>query len=183
VGKKKLYSVVALSVVMGLLAGIFISQMLSARSVRAAAQASAWSARKYYLTKNKAQGNQTLNACAAGYHMASFYELFNVSTLQYDTALGLQNQDSGTGPPVVVEGWIRTGAANASGSGLGTPGMSNCNLWQTNGHDYYGSVVRLSGLWSPPSPTNLLTPITPWEASGVTVMACSINYRVWCVQD
>ena len=65
-------------------------------------------ARKFYLTQNTFTGSQALTACADRYHMASLWEIFEVSTLRYDSENGLTLDDSGSGPPVAA-GWARTG--------------------------------------------------------------------------
>src|SRR5436309_14626346 len=54
--------------------------------------------RRFYLTKESFQGNQAITACASGYHMASRFEILDVSVLQYDTGKGLTTDDSGAGP-------------------------------------------------------------------------------------
>src|SRR5262245_25332331 len=71
--------------------------------------------RKFYLTQdNTFDALEAPNACAAGYHMASLWEIFDPSSLVYDTALGHLSGD-GSGPPEFHIGWIRTGG----GSGVG----------------------------------------------------------------
>jgi hypothetical protein len=75
-------------------------------------------ARKFYLAQGGFTGSQALTACAVGYHMASLWEIFEVSTPRYDTTLGATTDDSGFGPPkfsgvdnlqFVGAGYIRTG--------------------------------------------------------------------------
>ncbi len=41
--------------------------------------------RQIYLTKALVNGNGALNVRSAGYHMASFWEIKDVSDLRYDT--------------------------------------------------------------------------------------------------
>jgi hypothetical protein len=65
--------------------------------------------RKFYLTQTRHVGNEVLAVCAAGYHMASLWEIFDPSNLRYDTQLGFTLEDSGFGPPSFEGGWIRTG--------------------------------------------------------------------------
>jgi hypothetical protein len=80
------------------------------------------------LTKNSADGSQALTACAAGFHMASLWEIFDPSNLQYDGTLGRTNDDSGFGPPTadffLNGGWVRTGFGS---SATGAVGETNCN--------------------------------------------------------
>jgi hypothetical protein len=63
----------------------------------------------YYLTKSTFTGNQALTACAPGYHFASFAEISNPSDVAYNKTLGRNVADSGSGPPSLAYGWIRTG--------------------------------------------------------------------------
>ena len=131
--------------------------------------AAAAKARSFYLTKDKFNGSHTLTACAEGYHMASFWEIVDVSNLRYDTTLGLTREDSGSGPPL-GDGWIRTGyfASTANDAGLG-----NCQAWTTDSASANGSTVTLNGLWF-----NLVGNM--WSAGALT---CANNVNVWCVQD
>jgi len=78
--------------------------------------------RGYYLTQSTYQGNETLTACASGYHFASLWEILDPSNLKYDTDLGMVRDDSGQGPPSYVEGWVRTGYYSSTSS---TPGYGN----------------------------------------------------------
>ena len=129
--------------------------------------------RKFYLTQTSHDGSQALTGCAAGYHMASLWEIFDTSNLKYDTALGLTTADSGFGPPHVA-GWIRTGNVTAeTGNVLG---IGNCNAWTSASFDHFGTEVRLPVFWNfTPS-----TDISPWDANPIH---CSAHISVWCVQD
>jgi hypothetical protein len=84
--------------------------------------------RGYYLTTTLHNGAQATTACAAGFHMASLWEMFDTSNLKYETGLGFTRPDSGFGPPLSL-GWVRTGG-NASFST--TPGFANCNAWTSD---------------------------------------------------
>src|SRR5262245_3469439 len=50
---------------------------------------------KYYLTAAKFPGDAVLTACASGYHMASLWEIWDPSNLQYDIGRGFAQDDSG----------------------------------------------------------------------------------------
>jgi hypothetical protein len=158
-----------------------------------AATAPTWSARKFYLTKTRAfQGNQALNACASGYHMASLWEIWDVSGLQYDTSLGLSTDDAGNGPPSTYLnqpgsfGWIRTGFTSNDGS-IGSTGGSNCNAWGSNSGSARGALIGLTWSWEQPSTGHVIS--SPWMyvsqsiSSAANVNVCSNQNRVWCVQD
>ena len=131
--------------------------------------------RKFYLTpatvQGSVQGNQALTACADGFHMASLFEIFDVSDLRYDTTLGATADDSGFGPRTGNLGWIRTGGASLNNDGLA--GIDNCLMWtSTNGN---GTVAQLAKLWDAPGSI-----ISPWEASSVL---CNSLNQVWCVEN
>ena len=128
--------------------------------------------RKFYVTKTTHNGAQALSACAAGYHMASLWEILEVSNLRYDTERGSTGDDSGFGPPSNFIGWIRTGF---SASELPHPGVANCNAW-TSDNNALGTLVHLPDIWDSSNDTA----ITPWTAIFAN---CSNSQRVWCVQD
>ena len=136
--------------------------------------------RRFYLTKDGVRGSQALNACAVGFHMASLWEIFDITALKYDTTLGLTKPDSGEGPPSGQYGWIRTGGRASSVEGH----PFNCKAWSddTGG----GMVVALPDSWFPTTATVppdrqfIEAPIVPWTmGTGV----CSTFPNVWCVQD
>jgi hypothetical protein len=125
--------------------------------------------RKFYLTQDEFTGNQALTACANGYHMASFWEIFDFSDLKYDTALGFTEGDSGFGPPCCVMGLVRTG---------GGPTFGNCLEWTSDDPNINGRVVGL--------PTEIdwvygeVLIMSPWQRS---LVLCNTPTRVWCVRD
>ena len=137
--------------------------------------------RKFYLTPQAIySGSEAPSACAAGYHMASLWEIFDTSNLRYDTQLGLTLEDSGSGPPTGIEsdnlgfGWIRTGGRLTSSTAAGE---ANCFGYSTSSGN--GTVVGLGNFWviSSPIPANV---ISPWSSF---TQACNQMRRVWCVQD
>jgi len=80
-------------------------------------------ARRFYLTVQQVNGSQALLACGSGFHMAAFWELENLSALEYASALGKSGFDMGKGPPN-DPGWARTGVGNnAAGGGLAASGL------------------------------------------------------------
>ena len=125
--------------------------------------------RKFYLTKGLSLGSQALTACAKGYHMASLWEILNVSTLTYDTKLGAVTADSGSGPPVTA-GRIRTGFLDEATS---TPGEGNCHTWTSDSGTDEGTIVNLAATWQSGASV-----ISPWQASA---SICSNMLHVWCV--
>ncbi|HEX6623952.1 MAG TPA: hypothetical protein VF064_09580 [Pyrinomonadaceae bacterium] len=138
--------------------------------------------KSYYLTQTRLDGSQALTACAAGYHMASLWEIHDPSNLRYDTELGLTRPDSGFGPPsgfttalnlVVPLGWIRTGGHPNAGP---EPGLGNCNVWTSADGADGGTVVYLADRWD----ATTLEVTSPWVAE---TRPCDFTARVWCVQD
>lgn len=131
--------------------------------------------RKFYVTKETFTGSQALTACGKGYHMASLWEIFDTSNLSYNTGLGLTLDDSGSGPPGNVSGWIRTGGLRASQAGF--PGFNNCNAWTTESESDFGTVVFLDQLWGI---QQRITNISPWETEN---SSCNNLNPVWCVRN
>jgi hypothetical protein len=167
-------SSIGVGVVLLLVSGLL---MQAQQSTRASEKKSAAPARAFYLTQGTFDGSQALTACAAGYHMASLWEIHEPSNLRYDTTLGLTEDDSGSGPPQGHYGWARTGRS-ASSSGQ-FPGVGNCNAWSSNASTDFGSAVVLSADWN--GIANPSSPISPWQAQPFD---CGTNAaRVWCVQD
>ncbi len=128
--------------------------------------------RQYYLTKEEVTGGNALTACAAGYHMASLWEIFDTSNLRYNTDLGFTREDSGSGPPAGLHGWIRTGSASTTSS---TPGIGNCAAWTTS-ENVPGTLAALSSDWTVASDS----PTNPW---GSAAGSCLGTFPVWCVAD
>ena len=127
---------------------------------------------KFYLTKDSFQGGQALTACAKPFHMASLWEILDPSNLKYDTGRGYINDDSGSGAPANVIGWIRTGGP---ASGAGGSGGANCNAWTSSSNLDTGTDVELSQGWN-----GAANVASPWNAD---TELCNGSLRVWCVQD
>jgi hypothetical protein len=128
--------------------------------------------RHFYLTDVSYRTDQVLTACAAGYHMASLWEILDVSNLVYDYnhPAAHRKADSGYGPPSYWHGWVRTGWAS---SGSATTGEGNCSNWSSTSSTLHGVSVRLSRAWET-APGD----ISAWDANTFT---CSIAGPVWCV--
>lgn len=138
----------------------------------AAVLSAAGQGRHFYLTKTNYYPDQALTACASGYHMASLWELYDVSNLIYDYNHpdAYTMDDSGYGPPSQRNGWVRTGYSSSFSSIAGT---GNCNNWSSRSNTHYGVSVRLSNMWET-APGD----IGPWDA---TSFACNFAGPVWCV--
>lgn len=129
--------------------------------------------RAFYLTQDFHDGKQAPTACAAGFHMASMWEILDPSNLRYDTTLGVTRDDSGSGPPI-ARGWIRTG----DGAIASPVSNANCNAWTSNEFEDRGTEINLI-----PANSWALVPASagsPWISSLVT---CFEIERVWCVED
>jgi hypothetical protein len=129
--------------------------------------------RHFYLTSLSYYSNTALNACASGYHMASLWEILNVSdlTYDYDQPSARVHDDSGFGPPSGRNGWVRTGYISDYSN---TPGTANCQNWSNTGGSLYGTKVMLSTTWEA-APGH----ISAWDAS---VDFCSFVGPVWCAK-
>ena len=142
-------------------------------------------ARRFYLTKDAVQGNQVLGACARGYHVASRFELLDVSSLRYDPTVGLTSADSGMGPPSRAaaygsedpSGWVRTGGSSRYTDTDGAPGsaFANCAVWSTSSADAYGTVAYLIDRFTTDG-----SPATVWNGQSVR---CNLPHHVWCIED
>ena len=130
--------------------------------------------RHAYLTSSTYATNAVLTACISGYHMASMWEILDVSNLVYDynLAAAYKRDDSGYGPPSDWNGWVRTGVAS---SGENTIGTGNCKNWTSVAGTDYGVSVRLSRFWQS-APGDLLA----WDATNYT---CNYVGPVWCIKN
>lgn len=129
--------------------------------------------RQYYQTKTTHIAISAPNACAAGYHFASLWEIKDPSSLRYNTELGLTTFDSHLGPPSNSYGWVRTGGLLSLPPA--TAGVANCFGWESTAGDDQGTIVGLGQSWVAPA-----SQITPWLAE---ISACNQARGVWCVQD
>lgn len=137
--------------------------------------------RKYYLTPTGFAGNQTLTACAPGYHMGSFGELKGLSDLAYDTSLGFLADDSGSGPPMGAWGWIRSGFVGSSSNQIGANCSAGSNtVWASNSGSAYGTIMQIR----PDLPSQTGSGFVVQDAVLLQALQCSYGgYGVWCVQD
>ena len=125
-------------------------------SITAAPLQQSGAGRGYYLSPTATiEGDMALTSCAAGYHMASLWEILDPSNLVYNTSLGYNGDDSGEGPGTSVWGWVRT-------------------TWTEDSASYYGTRINLPYTWTS------ATHIGPWL---VDTSICSSDIRVWCVED
>lgn len=155
--------------------GVFVLLLTTAVVTEHTTRAVTKPPHRYYLTKTGFDGMHALAACTTGFHMASLWEIFDTSNLNYDTTLGFTQDDSGSGPPAEFAfGWIRTGiTSNSSAAG----GQGNCNAWTSNNSGANGSEVFLTDLWAD---TTSIRSISPWFPRTDT---CDTSQKVWCVQN
>lgn len=141
---------------------------------------SAWSqvpdegGRHFYLTAENHLPSSALTACSADYHMATLWEVLDVSGLEYHASHpdAYSRSDSGQGPPAGWNGWIRTGYESSASN---VPGTGNCNAWSSSDSAVYGSIVQLGTDWQQAAELS-----GPWVASTAT---CNLTGPVWCVGD
>ncbi len=128
----------------------------------------------FYITSSNFSGSQPKTACSAGYHMASIWEILDVSNLvyAYDHPAAYTKGDSSFGPPSSWYGWVRTGYNNST---VNTAGLANCNGWTSNTAGEYGSIIRLAHDWVT-APGEIGT----WDTS---TWSCGGTAPVWCIQD
>jgi hypothetical protein len=153
----------------GIILGGIVLALLPAVTIKAQS-----GGRYFYLTNNNYSSNEVLTACDAGYHMASLWEILDVTNLIYDykNPAAKIKADSGYGPPSNWYGWIRTGEES---SGANTAGTGNCLNWTSSLNTNYGTIVRLSNAWET-TPGDIFT----WDAA---IWNCGGIAPVWCVGD
>ena len=162
---------------------ITIGSLISQSDVTAAPPTKPPSGRSYYLTQSGFTGSQVVNACAAGYHTASWIELSDLSNLSYNTTLGPTTVDSGSGPAAHIHGlgWIRTGHPSANHEAVG----SNCAVaedatWVSSDSAHYGTLMTFAlGIVQGNEPH------LQYVQNGRIFLPrqCSVASPVWCVQD
>jgi hypothetical protein len=152
--------------------GVAVAEVTPATAATLAAAAAA--PRQFYLTQTTFMGDQTLTACAPGYHMASLWEILDPSELAYNTSLGYTSGDSGQGPATGARGRIRTGGISISGGGAGT---ANCKAWTSSSSSDYGTTAWLPSDW------DTQPPMFVWNAESSFSSRCDSPERVWCVED
>ena len=151
--------------------------MLALNFSRAATTTSTAPARHFYLTKATVNGNETLTACASGYHFASYTELVDPAVLTYSKSLGRSAADDGEGPPSDAFGWVRTGYASNSTVNGSVP--TNCNLWTSGTGSDYGEV----GTFYPDAGGNNTEPAFVFASNGACDNSQGFNFGVWCVEN
>jgi hypothetical protein len=128
----------------------------------------------YYVTEADRRPAEALSSCAAGYHMASLWEILDPTELRYARCLAEAKvlADQGSGPPAGYWGWVRTGG---DGSVVELAGQANCHVWTDTALGHFGTIVRLNPDWAAPA-----SAISPWEAR---TWGCQQIAPVWCVSD
>jgi len=157
--------------VVALLAYLVLTGERAVASETETAMVQATGMRQFYLTELEYKGDEALTACAAGYHMASLWEIADPSNLKYATSLGFTREDSGYGPPY-KNGWVRTGYANYGGN---TAGWANCHVWSSHESGDDGTRAYLPGDWTAGDQD-----MGVW---GVITGGCAGSASVWCIED
>lgn len=122
-------------------------------------------------------GSTARTSCPAGFHMASLWEIFDPTTLTYDSELGYPgfgnaNDDLGSGPPSNVAGWVRTGWTSVlTPSGAG---QVSCTGWTNGTISQQGTQATFRSTWTAPGDG------WPWTLSTIQ---CNFPNGVWCVED
>jgi hypothetical protein len=124
--------------------------------------------RRYYLTMDPVFGNGPTTACEDGFHFASIFEVVDTANLAYDTVLGLNEDDSGNGPPASQTGWIRTGRNDGA--------VDNCEGW---GSDTTGTG-KIARLGSPDQLGASAEGSSPWD---IGTQNCNDSEPVWCMEN
>lgn len=176
---RKIINLISIGATIGIVALVLI--IMSAQTVQGVKpenppQVKIEKIKKFYLTVEYFPGDQATLACEEGYHMASMWEIRDVSNLKYDTDRGVTTADSGSGPPSGEPGYVRTGGASAAAA---PPGYGNCYAWTSNDSLDIGTYARLPEFWIDPPFGNFTHVTSPWS---VATTNCG-GARVWCVSD
>jgi len=124
--------------------------------------------RRYYLTTSEYTGDEVTGflVCVNGFHFASYAELIESGSLEYDTTLGLTQDDSRAGPPTII-GWIASGRSFAPNT--------NCNNWVSPSNSHQGTTLTYNGVAFGGPKTD-----SPWTRD---FAACDSEHSVWCIED
>ena len=114
--------------------------------------------RRFYLTPGMADGAGAAAECAPGFHIASLYEMQNPAVLDYVTTLGLTNDDSGSGAPALVLGWVHAGDL-----------LDGCNGFTSADPGFIGTTALYTSSVGPPVLRGQVN--------------CNFPHRVWCIAD
>ena len=126
---------------------------------------------RYYLTRTSSLGDHGASTCAPNFHMASAFELADLSALSYATDLGATLPDSGEGPPAGLFGWVRTGQ---SSDGFTATCDAGAGPWTSADGSQEGAVAVL----------NAFERQADRKPEWVTLtFACNVNAFVWCIED
>jgi hypothetical protein len=127
----------------------------------------------FYITNFSVQGAGADTSCAAGYHMASLWEIFDPSARTYaNLPVAKTRTDQGSGPVAGWWGWVRTGYDS---SVQDQAGRANCSLWSSSTAGEYGTIVKLTDNWTAAAQT-----VNPWQPQ---TWSCAGTAPVWCVSD
>jgi len=124
--------------------------------------------RRYYLTDTGfVSATSVPTACAAGYHLASLYELAPGNALQYNSNLGDGPAGNGdTGPPAPFNNYLGWHASGTNAAG------DTCSGWSTNSSAQTGRA----GGYTIDETTGFPT----WRSLTVD---CDLTAQVWCIED
>ncbi len=136
-------------------------------------------ARRYYLTRSPfVSASNAPTRCAAGFHMASMWELSNLAGLEFTLrprrgSVNTPINDQGEGPTSSPSGgWIRTGGLpNDSGAA----GIANCDAYETSDSESLGTTANLH-----PTGFGQTSGNAPWR---ITTHTCDFFRAVWCIED
>ena len=149
------------------IASLAVCMLLVLASLPAAA-----AGKKYFLTPEAFAMGDVRDACGKGYHVASLWEIFDFTALQYDTKRGHALMTGSGGPPSDIYGWIETAGDDSASTVVG---FGNCLGFTSSDAGDYGTVVRFPTNWAATP-----TVISPWDGGTST---CNVPRNVWCKQD
>ena len=130
--------------------------------------------RRFYLTQTTHDGNEALGACESGFHMASIMEIRESGHWRYDSFLGVDTPDAGSGLPLSdLSGWVRSGGGSAN--------FENCSNWTSDSDMHKGAIFTALGF----SALDGDLQHYPWLLNGglTSDIFCDDPLRVWCAEN
>ena len=139
------------------------------------------SGRAFYLTTVEYASSEAPSACGPGFHFGHYFELLELSHLDYEYDHPQAATSDESGHSVTLEsGWIMTSGASTENS----EGIGDCNGWTSGSSGARGTIATPDAIVE--SSTTLsgrygATTITKtWV---LDTQYCNQTEKVWCVQD
>ena len=151
------------------------------QTVQTTAAQNEQSGRAFYLTAVEYASTEAPSACGPGFHFGHYFELLELSHLDYEYDHPQAATSDASGHSVTIEsGWIMTSGASTEN----TKGIGDCNGWVSESSGARGTVaipdVIVESINTLSSGYGVTTFTKTWV---LDVQYCHVTEKVWCVQD